>query len=489
MKTRSLFRSALAFIFLALPLLAACSTSPATGRSFFSAGLDAEGEAELGAQQHGQVIKEFGGIYDDPALAHYVTSLGNLLVKTSELPDQTFTFTILDSPIVNAFALPGGYIYVTRGLLALADNEAELAGVLAHEIGHVTARHSAERYGQTVAANIATAGIGLLFGGGAETQAFQGISTVMLRSWSRDQEFEADLLGVRYLSRAGFDPAAMAGFLGHLESHSRLEAQLAGRDPNDDDFSLLQTHPRTRDRIENAISQAGITPVPDPIVGRDLYLQKLEGLLYGDSPVNGFIRGQAFAHPTLKFLFQVPPGFRLINTRETVAALGPEGAAILFDLAGNAEGLGPQDYLTRVWAEGVPLQGVESITINGMPAATGQVRGDSRAGPKDYRLIAIRYDQRHLYRFLFVTKPEQTTALAEGLKGTTYSFRKLTDQEAAALKPHRLRIHRVAAGDTIESLAALMPFAELRAERFRVLNGLAPNQGLAVGQYVKLITE
>ncbi len=144
---------------LALPALSACETAPGTGRTIFTGGMGPETEARLGYQEHQKIVPQFGGAYADPAIGIYVTGIGNLLARTSEIPDQKFTFTVLDTPMVNAFALPGGYVYITRGLLALADNEAEVAGVLAHEIGHVTARHSAERYGQTMAANIL--GLGL----------------------------------------------------------------------------------------------------------------------------------------------------------------------------------------------------------------------------------------------------------------------------------------------------------------------------------------
>ncbi|HIP79725.1 MAG TPA: peptidase, partial [Kiloniellaceae bacterium] len=157
----------LVFALAVLPLVAACATAPGTGRTIFTGGLSEAGEADLGRKEHPKVMAQFGGAYEDPELNAYVSSVGNLLVQTSELPDLQFTFTILDTPVVNAFALPGGYVYLTRGLLALAENEAEMAGVLAHEIGHVTARHSAERYGQTMAANVAGVGLGVLLGGQA----------------------------------------------------------------------------------------------------------------------------------------------------------------------------------------------------------------------------------------------------------------------------------------------------------------------------------
>ena len=223
---------------LLVPLLAACATAPGTGRTIFTGGLSEEGEADLGRQEHPKVVAQYGGAYNDPELARYVSSVGDFLVKTSERPELDFTFTILDTPIVNAFALPGGYIYVTRGLLSLSNSEAELAGVLGHEIGHVTARHTAERYGQAVAANVAGLGLGVLLGGGA-AQASGALSGLLIRSYSRDQEFESDMLGGRYLARAGYDTAAMAGFLTQLQAHSRLEAQLAGQPEKADAFDIM----------------------------------------------------------------------------------------------------------------------------------------------------------------------------------------------------------------------------------------------------------
>src|SRR3546814_2090788 len=291
---------ALAAALLLLPLRAACATAPGTGRTIFTGGLSEEGEADLGRQEHPKVLALYGGSYDDAELNRYVSSIGNFLVQTSERPDLKFTFTILDTPVVNAFALPGGYVYITRGLLALATSEAEVAGVLGHEIGHVTARHTAERYGQTMAANIAGIGLGVLLGGPA-ARAGGTPGALLVRSYSREQEFEADMLGGRYLARAGYDTGAMAGFLSQLQAHSQLEAALAGQPEKADSFSITQTHPRTADRIERALQQAGAVPVADPLVAQDVYYDEIDGMIFGDKPDEGYIRGRRFAHPKLKF--------------------------------------------------------------------------------------------------------------------------------------------------------------------------------------------
>lgn len=472
-----------------LLLASGCQTAPATGRTFFSGGLDAAGEARLGAQEHKKIVPQFGGAYADSALAAYVSSLGGLLAKTSETPDLKFTFTVLDSPIVNAFALPGGYVYVTRGLIALADDEAELASVLAHEIGHVTARHSAERYGQTMAANIARVGLGLLTGSRAVANAVGTIGALAVRGYSRKQENEADQLGVRYLARAGYDPNAMASFLRKLQADSRLSASLAGKPGRADDFNIMQTHPRTADRIVAAARAAGVKAVRQPMRARDIYLGKIDGLLYGDNPKQGLVRGRSFLHPTLRLAFEVPPGFRMVNGARRVAALGPDGAAIVFDQAGQAFNGSMAAYIARVWAKDIGLGQVEAITVNGMPAATGQARLRTRRGARDVRLVAYRYDAQTIYRMLFVTPPAKTQSLSRALRETTYSFRRLSAREAAAVTPLRLSVHTVKPGETPAKLAARMPFPDHRLERFLALNGLAPDARLRTGQKVKLVVE
>ncbi len=477
---------ALGLVLALLPLIGACATAPGTGRTIFTGGLTEEGEAELGAEQHPLVKAEYGGAYDDPALNTYVASVGNLLVQTSELPELEFTFTILDTPIVNAFALPGGYIYVTRGLLALAENEAEMAGVLAHEIGHVTARHTAERYGQTMAANVAGAGLGILFGAPAG-QAGGNLGALLVRSYSRDQEFEADMLGGRYLGRAQYDTAAMAGFLEQLQAHSRLEAALAGQPEKADSFNIMQTHPRTTDRIERALAQAGTNQVANPITAQAIYFRKIDGMIYGDKPEEGYIRGRSFAHPTLKFAFEVPEGFRLYNQSKRVLAKDGEGkAGIIFDRSPRPYSGSMTNYLSNVWAANVRLSGLEAITVNGLPAATASTT--ARDGD-NIRIVAIRYDAQTIYRFYFQSTADRTAGLNVPFRNTTYSFRKLSDSDAAELKPRRLRIHQVQPGETVSGIAARMPFGEENLRRFLVLNGLDQNATLDAGQSVKIVSE
>ncbi|MGB8274907.1 MAG: M48 family metalloprotease [Alphaproteobacteria bacterium] len=462
--------------------------APAPALAQFTWFMSEEQEARVGKEQHEKVIQEFGGAYNDPNLARYVESVGRLLVATTEKANQPFTFTILDSPIVNAFALPGGYVYVTRGLLALAGNEAELAGVLAHEIGHVTARHAAQRYSQGVVAGLGLGLLNVLTGSQLAGQIGGLTAELVLKGYSREQESEADGLGVRSMSRAGFDPHAMATFLTRLQANDQLQAQISGQPGAADQFSLLQTHPRTADRVEATIREASGIAVRDPIVAQDIYLGKIDGLMYGDNPDQGVIRGRRFLHPKLGFGFEVPEGFRLINSENAVLALGPDSSHIEFTGAERPQGARMTTYLTSVWAKDVRLNDVEPLTVNGMEAATGQARLKTQEGAMDVRLVAIAYDAQSVYRFLFATQPAATNRLAEGLRKTTYSFRPLTRADVRTVQPLRVRVVTAGPGDTVESLARRQPFESFSAERVRVLNGLAPGAQPSPGQKLKLIS-
>ncbi len=484
--------------------ISGCSTNPATGRSSFTGFMSPAEEKKVGSDEHPKILREFGGEFADPNIRQYVQQLGERLAKNSEMADLKFTFTVLNSDIVNAFALPGGFVYVTRGLMALASSEAELAGVIGHEIGHVTARHTAERYSHSVLAetglNILAIGVGILTGSNAAAQAAGQVGGLgagaYLAGYSRDQEFEADTLGVRYLDRTGYDDAAMASFLAKLQEDTRLSAQIAGR-ADADEFSIMQSHPRTTDRVRAATEEARKQGATNTAVriGRDEYLNLIDGMSWGGDRENGWAVNRQFIHPGLRFRFEVPQGFRLINGERSVTARGPNGARLVFDQAprtpegrNSAEGMSPADYLQRVWGRNSTLTGLETIAINGLPAATAAARLSTKGGPLDARLVTIRFDERTMFRFVFASPPAQTAALNEPFRRTTYSFAKLTDREAQAAQPPRIRIVRVAAGDTAENLARRMPFAEFGVERFRVLNGLAAGQQPQPGERVKIVS-
>lgn len=469
--------------------LGGCTVNPATGEQTFTGLMRPADEVRIGRQQHPGIVKAFGGEYGSPDLRKYVDSIGQLLASTTERRDLGYTFTVLNSDVVNAFALPGGYIYVSRGLLALAGNEAELAAVLAHELGHVTALHHAQRRNRDLLASVLVTGLGLA-GGSAVAESGAALAQGVLRGFSREQETQSDDLGIRYMARAGYDPRAMAGFLRKLRAESKLQARLRGDSPDKiDQFSYMATHPAPIERVRRAEARARSAKVRGGMLATDIYLGKIDGMLFGDDPEQGYVRGRVFTHPRLRFRFEVPPGFRLFNARSSVVALGPGKARIMFDQARKPVAGPIGNYLTRIWARNLGLRNVETITVDGREAATGATRIRTSAGPRDVRLVAIRAGSRRLYRFLFLIPPSQSARLAAGLRRTTYSFRTLNAAEARALRPLRIHIERVRRGDTARSLARGMAFDDFRLERFEMLNGLGRNAPLVPGRMVKIIAE
>ena len=471
-------------------LLQGCSVNPATGEQSFTGFMSPERERQIGAEEHPKLVKAFGGKYQDPALTRYLNGLGGLLQSTSEQPKPPFTFTLLDTPVINAFALPGGYVYVSRGLMALANDEAELAGVVAHEIGHVTARHSAQRMSRGILASLGAAVLGAVVGEPLLNDAARLAAGAYIQGFSRDQEFEADQLGVRYLTRAGFDPLAMSSFLGAMGAEHQLALKIAGKEGQDPVQSLFSSHPRTGARVEKAAASARSAAANSLARDADIYLNQIDGMIYGDSPHQGYVRGREFAHAELKFRFTAPPGFRLHNSEAAVFGEHSGGAMMRFDgrKLDNPE-MSTERYLTRVWGDGFNFSGVETIDINGMEAATGAGRISGRDGRRDVRLVAIRYSRDQVYRFLFLTPPDQSAGFNGDYRRTTFSFRRLSAAAAAALKPLRLRVIRVRSGDTAESLSRSMAVEDFALERFRVLNGLRAGEPLTPGRRVKIVSE
>ena len=261
-------------------------------------------EKQVGAEQHPKLVQEFGGSYDDPKVAAYVERVGQSLAQHSEIKDIQYSFTVIDDDGINAFALPGGYIHITRGLLTLASNEAELAGVLGHEIGHVTARHAAQRYSTATATSLGIGVLGILGAiAGVPAQlsdlAGSGLQTgaaVYLQSYSRDQELEADRLGVRYMTAAGYDPDAMVSFFRKLDAYTRLEAEKVGDSSAGDRFDIMASHPVPPTGCSRPRSSP-TRPAPGEELGRQSYLQAIDGIIYGDLPEQGFAAAATSSTP------------------------------------------------------------------------------------------------------------------------------------------------------------------------------------------------
>ena len=484
-----------------LTFTTACTqvVNPATGQNEFTA-MSPEQESAVGKEQHPRILQQFGGEYDDPALQAYVNDIGERLKVVSELPDLDFTFTLLNSDVVNAFALPGGFVYISRGLLALAENEAEVAGVMAHEIGHVTARHSAQRYTRGTlaqgAATIGTIAAGILLGGNAAKAAQELGGTgaqAYLAGYSREQEFQSDELGVRYLTRAGYDPTAMSNFLEKLGAQSGLAKKLAGKeDAPDPSTSMFSTHPRTPDRVRRAAENAAKAEATAGRIGRDDFLRRIDGMIYGDDPSQGFVRGRQFIHPDLRFSFEAPPGYRLQNTPKAVVGGDKAGNGMRFDAAAMQSAT-LRDYMTKEWAKELKIERlsrINSFDIDGLPAVSAGTSGKDKQGKTvDVGLAAVKVGEGQVYRFMFLSPGGASGAEARAAQETVESFRVLTSAEAASYQPKRIKVVTASSGDSTASLARQMAVDDLPELQFEVLNGLDAGQQPASGSLVKLISE
>jgi predicted Zn-dependent protease len=470
--------------------LAGCmsATSPATGRQFYT-NMSESDEAQTGAEEHPKILAEFGGAYSEkPNLNAYVTQLGQTVAQNAERKDVKYTFTVLNTEDINAFALPGGYVYITRGLLTLANNEAEIAGVLGHEIGHVNARHTAERAGQQQNAQIGAAVaqiLGQMVGGDSGGQLMGGLANEVgadyLGHFSQQQEFEADSLGVRYLTKASYDPQAMASFLDSLNNETHLEAKIAGNEAAADAYSMKQSHPRTPDRVQAAIAEAGV-PVEGAVLNRDRFLQQIDGMVWGSDPRNGVIKGATFIHPDLKFAFDAPQGMKLQNQPDKVVGAA-DNAAMIFDIANPA----PSGSLAQYVAGGGKVSDVQSFQVNGMEAATGVATGTLNDTPVAIRLVAIRQNAENVYQFVYATPPDNFKAMDPRFLASAQSFRAISAEDAAGYAAKRIRVITVREGDTIDSLARQMQVDDDPAGWFQVLNHLGAGDKLAAGQKVKII--
>lgn len=451
----------------------------------------------LGAQEHPKILKEFGGPYDDPEIGAYVAGIAGRIAGQSGQPAGNFTFTVLNSPVVNAFALPGGYVYITRGTLAIANNEAEAAGVLGHEIGHVIAQHSEKRYDKSVFTNLGVAGasiLGSIFLGSGAGDLIGQIGQIgggaYLAAFSRENELEADTIGIKLLARVGYAPDAQAAFLQSLSDYSDLATKMAGQAGKDRLNDLFATHPGGPQRVREAMAAAQEQPA-SPVYRRDDYLDRINGMIYGDDPKEGVVRGSTFTHPDLRLSFSVPEDWRISNTSDAVIASGP-GGKLQFDVEGDKRKVQASrsalDYLTRIWVPKLGLRNAEEIRVNGMPAATGSARIQMKSGGNaDVRFIAVGFPTDAILRFVIIAPAGGLSKIEPAMIRSVNTLKFLSEGEAKAVRPLRLKVVKVQPGDTAEKLAETLPFSRLKLEQFRVLNGLREGEQLKPGERVKLV--
>ncbi|HPD82865.1 MAG: M48 family metalloprotease [Alphaproteobacteria bacterium] len=465
-------------------MVGACSTNPATGDRQFTALMPTSSEAQVGAQEHAKVQATYGNFMTGP-IADYVNRVGQKVAANTERKDIQYKFYVIDSPMVNAFALPGGYIYISRGLMTLANSEAELAAVIGHEIGHVTARHAAERMSHGTLVGLGAAVLGAATGSSGVAQAANLGSNLYISSYSRGQENQSDELGVRYVSRAGYNPLAMSEFLRSLDAQSKLEAKEAGK--NGTGFSYFSSHPLTAERVQHARAEAAKYSANNT-ENRAAYLSIINGMTFGDSADQGFARGNSFYHTSLGFAFTVPNGSKITNGTTQVAINHSNGTVILFDTA-KANAPDPLTYLNQTWLRNENTSNSEAITINGFRAATGSFSGNVQGRAVTVRLVAIEWKPGEFYRFSMAIPKNVSGAFVDELKKTTYSFRRLSDTEKRSIQPKKLYVLQAPASATVASMAAKMDVDGNKTENFLVLNGMSANAQVIAGQPYKIVVD
>ncbi len=439
--------------------------------------------ARIGAAQHPRILASYGGEYADIRLERMVAGIVGRLVTVSDNPSQVYQVSILDSPVVNAFALPGGYLYVSRGLLAVANDSAELAAVIAHEMAHVTANHGVARQQKEQEAVLATRVVSEVLTDKAAGQRALARGKVALAQFSRNQELEADAIGIASLGAAGFDPYAGADF---QEAMSAFNSFRSGSEARENSLDFLSTHPSTPQRVALALGHARKLGARGSFGDRDRqsYLAGIDGLLFGDSATEGFVRGQSYAHVQLGISFEFPGGFEIENRPEAVlGARASDGAAIRFDGVDVPAGQALSAYLASGWVEGLDPTSIRDVKINGLDGAVGR----ASVGRWDFDIAVIRANGA-VYRILTAV-PAGASDLATIAEGPRQTFRVLTEAEKAGIKPLRIRIVTAKPGDTVASLSAGMDGATDKAGFFRVLNGLSGDAEVQPGIVYKTVTQ
>jgi predicted Zn-dependent protease len=434
-------------------------------------------------REHERILSSYGGAYDDPRLEALIGKTVDRLVAASDRPDQGYKVTILNSGAVNAFALPTGQLYVTRGLIALASDTSELSSVLSHEMAHVLAKHASIREDQAKQAAL-VARVMTDVSNDPDLTAFAlAKSKLTMASFSRTQEFEADDIGVGISARAHFDPYGASRFLTSMERNAEMKAGKTSLDPRVQDF--LSSHPATPERVQRA--QATARQYTSPEGGerdREDYLAAIDNIVYGEDPSEGFVRGRRFLHPKLGFTFQAPDTFTLDNTAQAVIGVREGGTqAMRFDVVRVPAEQTLGDYLNSGWMENVDKASTEDLTINGFPAASAVAHGDQW----QFKVYALRFGS-DVYRFIFASR-QKTTESERNARETVNSFRQLTLEEVQAARPLRIKVITVQPGDTVESLSHRMAGVDRPADRFRVLNGLDAHAQGKVRDLVKIVVD
>jgi predicted Zn-dependent protease len=441
-------------------------------------------------RMHTAMVQELGGAETGPRAA-YVESIGRRVGAVSGVANsgQALHFTLLNSAVENAFSVPGGYVYVTRQLMTLMDDESQLAFALGHEVGHIAATHAHIRvhYAQQSRYGVFGQIFGAIFGGSPLGNYIQQRSKLDLLSFSRDQEYQADTLGLRYLIASGYDPGGAARLLSALSLQTALDARLQGK-TNRQTPEWARTHPLSENRMQRALAEARATGrLGTGVRNRDTFLREIEGIYVDDDPAQGVIDGPTFTHPDLRIQFTVPPGYLMSNGTTAVTISGSGGKA---QFSGGRFSGTLENYILRVFQEltrgqmQIPIPPPQRVTINGMAAAITSTRINTNSGPIDVSVVAYQWDPQRIYHFVMLTPGGSGVGPFAQMVN---SLRRLSAEEASAIRPRVIHVVTVAPGDTVQSLSSRMAYRDNKLDRFLAINGLAANATLAPGQKVKLV--
>ncbi len=469
-------------------LMETCAVNPVTGKKQVVLMSEAQ-ELQMGKEADPQIIAQYG-LYEDKELQDFISVQGKKMAAVSHRPNIEYQFRVVDSEVVNAFAIPG-YVYFTRGILAHFNNEAEFAGVLGHEIGHITARHTVSQQTKSTLAQVGLIA-GMIvspeFAQFGET-ASQGLGLMLLK-FGRDAERQSDELGVEYSSKIGYDASEMAGFFNTL--------QRKGEESGSEELpSFLSTHPSPADRNvtvgQLATKWKQQLNLTNPVVNRNTYLKRIDGLIYGEDPKQGFLENSVFYHPVLKMQWSVPQGWSYQNTPQAVQVAPKDGNAMMMmtfapgkslQEAGNAV---TQKYSLRV---------VESreTTVNGLPAlafVADQVQqnqsGQQQAGVRTLSYI-IQYGGAY-YHLIGVSSPQNFNRYSQAFTSSMNSFRPLTDASKLNKKPDRVRIKTVKSAATLQQALKSFNVTDKRLQELAVLNGMQLNDRVTAGMMIKVIEQ
>jgi predicted Zn-dependent protease len=434
--------------------------------------------------EHQRLLSAFGGEYRAPKARAALDEVVQRLSKAGEGQIGSYEITILNSPAVNAFALPNGRLYVTRGLLALANDTAEIASVLAHEIAHVTAQHAVERAERELESALVSQVVSQVLKDPAQGAAVQAGSKLSLAKFSRQQELTADQISVRNISRAGYDPYGAGRFLAALGRNTAFRNSGQSQNSDEKRLDILSSHPQTPERIAAvtaAARQIGAPGIGERDAGR--WLSAIDGIAYGDDPRDGVVRGRRYLNSALRIGFTAPDGFGLEAARDMVIGVSANGAqALRFDSVTLKPDQTLQSYVAAGWIDGVETTAIETLDIAGQRAVIAVGKGTDWT----FRLAAVQAGNR-VYRFILAARggsdPERP------MRSLLSSFRVLSPDEAQTVKPMQVRAVVAAAGDTPATMAARMPEQERAQELFMVLNGIERGGALTPGQRYKIVAE